>query len=302
MTNVTAAQVQNMSLTFINKPNLFILGAGKSGTTSLYNYLKQHPSIFMSPIKEPTFFCQDFQVVKNPIRYFELFDSVNNEAIIGDASHVYLTNPSTARVLNGLFPESQFVVVLRNPADRAYSLYHHMRRRGLEWIGTFEKALQAEEERVSSRRFRERCPQYLWNFFYFRSGLYGEQLQRYFSLFDRKQFHILTLEELVANPTDSIKAIFRFLGVSEDCVPQMRVYNEGKMTARVPQLQYFWNTKVTRPRFIRRLGLEVLRRFNMRQVQPMPPDTREALLRRYKADLTLLYDLTGIRLYSGEEF
>ena len=90
-----------MSHTYINKPNFFILGAGKSGTTSLYYHLKEHPDIFLTDVKEPTFFCEGFQVVKNPIKYFELYDSVSTENIIGQASHAYMSKPTNAQVITG---------------------------------------------------------------------------------------------------------------------------------------------------------------------------------------------------------
>ena len=83
----------------MNKPTFFILGAGKSGTSSLYWYLFQHTEIFMCPVKEPTFFCESFQVVSNPIEYFRLFDVAATHRAIGEASHVYLTNPATADIL-----------------------------------------------------------------------------------------------------------------------------------------------------------------------------------------------------------
>ena len=216
-------QLQSMSGVPMNKPNFFILGAAKCGTTSLYYSLKQHPSIFMSAVKEPSFFCEGSQRVRNPIKYFELFDSAGGETVIGEASHAYLTDPSSARVLKGLFPDARFVVILRNPADRAFSLYHHMRRHGHEWITTFEKALQAEEQRFSSPRFKENCGQHLYNFLYFRSGLYGEQLRRYFSLFNREQFHILAFESLVADPANTMRAILEFLNVLADFTPGVEV-------------------------------------------------------------------------------
>lgn len=290
-----------MSITSIKKPNFFLLGAGKSGTTSLYYYLKQHPSIFMPSIKEPTFFCEGFQVIKNPIGYFELFDSVTTETAIGEASHAYLTNPSTARVLKGLFPDARFIVILRNPAERAYSLYNQMCRSGFEKIGTFEKALKAEDERANSQRFKDNCPQYFFNFLYFRSGLYGEQLQRYFSLFDKKQFHILTLGKLSAYPTDSLQAILEFLGVSTDFDYKFQPCNEGKVAIRVPLLLHFWKTKIIKPRFINRLGLSILKRTNTKKIPPMRAETRKYLLDRYQNDLRVLDDLTGIRFDYSED-
>jgi hypothetical protein len=280
----------------VHLPNFFILGAAKSGTTSLYAYLAQHPDIFLSPVKEPSFFCEGFQVVKNPIDYFRLFDSVRNEKVIGEASHVYLSNPSTASVLAALFPQAKFVVIFRNPADRAYSLYHHMRRFGYENIGTFEKALLAEEHRMSSSRFRETCPQYFYNFLYFRSGLFGEQIERYLSLFARDQFHFLTLEELKQDPMAALTAILKFLDVSLEFRLRLEVMNRG-LTARVPWLQYFWRTKVKYPQRLRTRGLRILDQVNLKAIPPMKEETRKELLVRYEDDLRKLYDLTGVRLH-----
>ena len=288
-------------LVFTNKPNFFILGAGKSGTTSLYHYLKQHPDIFMSPYKEPTFFCEGFQRVKNPIKYFELFDSVNAETVIGEASHAYLTNPSTAKVLKALFPEAKFIVILRNPVDRAYSLYHHMRRTGYEKTSIFEKALELEEKRVHSQRFKNKCPHYYYDFLYFRSGLYGEQIERYFSLFDENQFHFLMLEQLKADPTASLMAILKFLNLSTDFKPILRVHNEGLLTTRAPQIQYMWKTKVKRPLLLRKLGFRILQKVNFGEIPPMSTETRKILTTRYDNDLRKLYHLTGIHFQSLEE-
>ncbi len=281
---------------FINKPNFFILGAAKSGTTSLHRYLNQHPDIFMSRIKEPTFFCEGFQVVKNPIRYFGLFDSAKGEKIIGESSHAYMTDPSSARLLKGLFPSAKFVIILRNPADRAYSLYHHMRRYGHERIGTFEKALEIEEERAHSRHFRENCPQYLYNFLYFRSGLYGEQIERYFSLFERNQFHFLTLNHLKTQPMASLEAILNFLGLSTDFTPNLRVHNEGSLTARSALIQYVWNHKIKHPIFLRKQVFKILKKVNFTKVPPINPQTRKNLLARYEKDLEKLESLTGMVL------
>jgi len=283
-----------MSLTYINKPNCFILGAGKSGTTSLYYHMKEHPEIFLTEVKEPTFFSEGFQVIKNPIKYFELYDLVSTERIIGEASHAYLSNPTTAKVLKALFPESKFIVILRNPADRAYSLYHHMRREGYEHINTFEAALEAEELRFTSKKFIKNCPQYFYNFLYFRSGLYGKQLQNYFSMFPKQQFHIIKFEEFIADPNSHFNAIFQFLGVESDFTPQLDLHNAGKMTTRCPKAQYFVRTKITRLRVVKRLLWSLLKRVNMTKIPPMTKETRELLLDRYAADLELLSDMTGI--------
>lgn len=242
----------------IHIPNLFLLGSAKSGTTSLYHYLKQHKEIYFPDVKEPSFFSEGFQVIANPIEYYGLYDAVNEESVIGDASHVYMTNPSTARVLKGLFPSAKFLVILRNPVDRAYSLYNHMRRHGFEQVGTFEGALEIEDSRFLSVEFKNHCPQYLYNFLYYRSGLYGEQLARYFSLFPKEQFHITTLSNLIDNTADCLRSVYDFLGVSDELPSSLAPQNVG--------------------------GLH----------ESMNPNTRNMLYKCYLDDLRVLYEITSI--------
>ena len=288
---------------YVNKPNFFILGAGRSGSTYLYYLLRQHPDIFLTKPKEPAFFCKPFQRIKNPIDYFELYDSVSNEVIKGEASHAYLSNPATSKILKALFPESKFVVILRNPANRAYSLYHWMRRRGYEYINTFEAALEAEELRYNSSRFMNNCPQYFYNSLYFRSGLYGEQLQRYFSIFSKQQFHIIKFEEFIADPGSHLHEVFRFLGVDQDFCPQLEVgQNDGKITSRFPGIQYYITTELKRFGRVREPLVRLLRRVNVTNVPPLSKKTKELLLDRYSSDLRHLFDITGISFNDKVEY
>ncbi|WP_298352701.1 sulfotransferase [Rhodoblastus sp.] len=198
-------------------PNLFILGAGKSGTTTLSVALMRHPDIHLNAVKEPSFFCSYFQVVKNPIDYFNLFDSPARYRV--DASHVYLSNPETPPVIRALFPKARFIVILRDPKNRAYSLFRHMRRftceDGLPYedIPDFVTALEKEDERFLSESFLENCRQYFWNYMYCRSSKYDEQIERYLSLFNRSQFHFLSLAELSRDPLSAIKDIAKFLDI-----------------------------------------------------------------------------------------
>jgi len=285
------------SSTWVALPNFFILGAAKCGTTSLYNYLKQHPDTYMSPVKEPCFFCETFQIIKDPVAYARLFNAVENETAIGEASHVYFSSPSSAETLRAFFPKAKFVLVLRHPADRAYSLYHHMRRYGYETIASFEKALEAEEKRFQSKFFRRHCNQYIYNFFYFRSGCFGEQIERYFSLFDRRQFYIMTLSQLMDAPLTKIQEIFDFLNVRGKYFPEPRVFNKGE-TSRVPMMQNIFNLKLRRPYWLRRMGLNFIRKYNLTEIPPIKPDTRKALCLKYEADLKKLYQLTGISFHT----
>lgn len=285
-----------ISVEKINLPNFFILGAAKSGTTSLHAYLNQHPEVFLSQNKEPSFFCSCFQVISNPIDYFHLFSGASNQKVIGEASHVYMTDPATPPVLHALFPSAKFVVILRNPADRAFSLYHHMRRRGYETAATFEKALEMEDDRYCSQSFKDSCPQYFYNFMYFRSGLYGEQLSRYLSYYDRSNFHILSLDALKTDPASSLRGIFSFLGVNEDFSPDLSIKNEGGFTARIPFLQHLFRVRLNRPNIVKKLGLSLMKRINRIPSGKISPSIRSILLDKYSPDLRLVKDISGLSL------
>ncbi len=250
----------------------------------------------MAVVKEPSFFCEPFQVVTNPIHYAGLFADVRAETAIGEASHVYLTHPRSAETLKAFFPEARFVLTFRHPADRAYSLYHHMRRYGYETAGSFERALAIEEKRCHSSWFQKHCGQYFYNFLYFRSGLFGEQIKRYFSLFDPERFHILTLADLKNDPFETLKQIFIFLQVDPDFRPNIStVFNQGR-TSRSAWLQHLLHQKTRRPFRLRQAARRLAENYNMAPVPPMKPETRRELVARYVADLERFYDLTGIRL------
>jgi hypothetical protein len=189
-------------------PNLFILGAARCGTTTLHLLLGQHPDIHATQIKEPTFFSWR-PVVTNPLAYFTLFSSPKRYRMESSAS--YLPNSDTASVLRALFPDARFIVILRNPKARAYSLYRLMRLMGGETISTFSEALKAEAGRYRSRDFFLTCMFEFWPYLYTRSSLYDEQLASYFSLFDRSQFYVTSLAELSKEPIGTTERILRFL-------------------------------------------------------------------------------------------
>jgi hypothetical protein len=203
-----------MSVIF-GTPNLFILGAAKCGTTSLYNIVSRHADIQVSSVKEPSFFCSYFQDVSNPIGYFSLFDDRRKWRV--DSSHVYLTNPESPQILSRLFPQARFILILRDPVKRTHALYRHMRRylhgdgQPYEPIPDFQSAVQVEDARYHSPQFWRECRQYPWNFFYWRSSLYGEQIERYLQLFPRDQFLVLSMAQLARDPHDLCRKIAGFL-------------------------------------------------------------------------------------------
>jgi hypothetical protein len=205
-------------------PDFLVIGAAKSGTTSLFNYLAQHPDIYMSPVNEPNYFALHghethtwFQgpvdqtsllhCVSEESAYGRLFENAGPSQTCGESSPLYLYSEHTAEAIQRQRPDMKLVVILRQPADRAYSNFRHHRKAGIEPIDTFPAALAAEPERI-------RAGWGPWPFWHYRRvGQYAEQLQRYLDRFDRSQLHIMLNEDLRDARAESLAGLFAFLGV-----------------------------------------------------------------------------------------
>jgi len=212
-------------------PNFLIIGAQKAGTSALYHYLKQHPQIYMSPVKEPHFFSYDgdkldYQgplktttpVITNVEKYSKLFEAAPQGAVIGEASPSYIYGPISAERIQHYIPKAKIIAVLRHPAERAYSNFVHAIRYGNEPIKDFAQALQEEEKRISEKWG------FLWH--YQRKGFYYEQLKRYFDKFDQEQIRVYLYEDLNSNPIKILKDIFKFLEIDETFTPDVSLrYN-----------------------------------------------------------------------------
>lgn len=257
--------------------------------------LAKHPDIYMSEIKEPTFFCEDFQVVKSEEAYYSLFAPAQNQKYRGESSHGYFTDPAVAPQLKDLFPQAKFILILRNPADRAYSLYKHMRRHNHEKIPTFEKALEAEASRMNDT-FRKTNGQYYHNFLYFHSGKYGEQLQHYLNYFPRSQFLVLKYEDLKKQPESLPLNISSFLNIDPFKHAPIIKSNVG-YELRNSFLERIINSRVISNRISTSIGLKsLLSSINHKNLTKINPKTRESLMKNYTPDLQLLNKLSGVHL------
>jgi hypothetical protein len=284
-------------------PTFFILGAGRCGTTSLQQLLRLNEHIFMCSPKEPTFFSDRFQGIANPIEYAALFADATDNQQRGDASHVYYSHPRAAETLAAFVPEAKFILIYRNPADRARAMYLHMVQNGFETIRSFERALAAEDRRFASARFRRHCPHYFWNYMYFRSGLFGEQLARYHQHYPTDRFFYTTLYDLQLDPQQVTAAICRFLGVPPQPVDAFPHTNPSKGVRSVWLKRFervaLWPLATRRYPLARRV-LVAADRVNVRPVDPPIDATRVGLLERYRADLRLLHQLSGVDVLERE--
>ena len=277
------------------QPNFFIVGAAKAGTTSLWMYLKQHPEIYMPPTletKEPSFFCHLYGY-KDFDAYLSLFANAKGKKAIGEASHAYMTSPESAAWIHKVYPQAKIIIVLRNPIERAYSLYNWMIREGYEWIYPFEKALIAEEERYISENFKHHNIQYYHNYLYFYSGLYKEQIKRYLEVFKKEQINIILFDDLKNDPITITQQIYRFIGVDNTFIPKIEVYNKSQIPLSVP-MQYFIRSKL--PRYLYKFRIPAVRRIQRTAFstnlllgsyisRSLQAATRHNLQNRYKANI-----------------
>ena len=152
-------------------PNFLIVGAAKSGTTSLYEYLRQHPAVFMPKWKELSFFIGDhfgpLHKVKRPEYYRKVFDKVQNESAVGEASTSYLYDESAPKKIKEGLGLINIIIILRNPVEMSYSLYNHQVRKEGETLKTFEAALEAEEDRIKDLTFRKKSYGWHANYYYY---------------------------------------------------------------------------------------------------------------------------------------
>jgi hypothetical protein len=252
-----------------------------------------HPEIFMPEEwehKEPAYFC-DLYGMRRWEDYVKLFEGAGSSQRVGEASTAYLSAPESPDLIHNRIPDARFIVILRNPIDRAYSLYRWMAKEGYEEHATFEAALKAEANRDGDKVFMRTNPENYWNYLYFRSGLYSEQLERFFSLFGRDRVCIHMFEDLSRSIDAVAQVSFSFLGVAPESVPKVGVANAGKGVRSV-SVQYF--SKQALPSLCKRLGLpggerlsEVLTRWNRngRKPPPMRASTRDRLKALYAKDI-----------------
>jgi hypothetical protein len=194
-------------------PNLFLVGAAKAGTTSVYEELARHPAIYMSPIKEPHFFSRIepsperaafFPHVSDEREYLALFDRVAGERLIGEASTSYLWDQRAAERIRRVAPEASILIMLRDPVARAYSQYWNDVREGLE-RRSFPEAL-AEEQRAGPGAWGVTS-------LYIDCGRYADQVARYLERFGPRVL-VCFFERFVADRQGTLAEIHSFLGVA----------------------------------------------------------------------------------------
>jgi hypothetical protein len=203
-------------------PNFLIVGAAKSGTSSLHNYLNQHPEVFMPSynsdgmkVKEPRFLIKD--LVKHRLHngvwtweeYKNLFDDVKDEMAIGESTVLYLYYHKEAikNIKEKLGNDVKIIIMLRNPSDRAYSAFQHVSR-GFKEQNSFEESLEMEDGRLE--RDGNLTPMVMYK----DMGLYHDMVKSYQENFSN--VHVIIYDDFRDDTENEMKKTYQFLGISDN--------------------------------------------------------------------------------------
>ncbi|HLE26390.1 MAG TPA: sulfotransferase [Thermodesulfobacteriota bacterium] len=284
-------------------PNFLIIGSSRCGTTSLYRYLKQHPQIYMSPVKEPSFFSYEGMkpnhrgpsdekfnrtAVTKIEDYGALFKDVTTETAIGEASTNYIYNPKASERINHYIPNARLLAILRHPVERAYSSFLYLIRDGREPLRDIAQAIEEEPQRIRQNW----AP--IWN--YKHMGFYYDQLKRYFDQFDRSQIRVYLYDDFSTNPSRLLQDIFQFIGVVDTFVPDTSLRHNVSGIPRSRVLHKLLTQQSMIKYSVERLIPEGWRRRLSLQkrnlIRPtLPADLRRQLIEEYREDILKLQEL-----------
>ena len=284
-------------------PNLLIVGAAKSGTTSLHNYLNQHPSVFMCSPKEPHFLINkeigEQRIPKGVLNiedYKALFKEASHKLYRGESSVMYLSFPEFAikNINKYLSKDVKIIVMLRNPVERAYSGYQHVKRYNLMESLSFEKALDQSENRYHNTSNMTPASRYL------ELGMYFEQVKRFIEEFDN--VHVIIYDDYKNNFNLEIDNVFKFLDLDAFKVDTEEKYmvggwkwkNEWIKSLMMKKSPYKTVLKFLLPfKSLRKVIMLNLRKRSINKIENINPETKKWLKEYYKSDiekLSLLLD------------
>jgi hypothetical protein len=227
-------------------PDFIIIGAQKSGTTSMFRFICQHPQIVPSAIKEVHFFDGGADPSVNNFEkgmpwystYFPSRKSINADQKTFEATPSYMFNPLAPKRIYDLIPQVKLIALLRNPTERAISHYFHEQRKRREPLSILE-AMEAEETRLkSSIEEKDYKSDVFIHFSYKSRGLYKDQLGRYINHFPLEQILILPSKDFFANPDAILARVFEFIEVDknfkvQDLAPRMVANNKVEIEPKV---------------------------------------------------------------------
>jgi Sulfotransferase domain len=290
---IIAAQIEGTGGTVV-LPNFLIIGAAKAGTTSLWHYLRQHPEVFMSEVKEPNFFRthkdSHLWVTDTLESYERLFEGSERFKAVGEASKLLADEQAVHRI-KAMLPNVKLVAILRDPYLRAFSEFTFHRMTGKEPIGHFLRAIEADASRPVDQRID-----------YIGHSLYYRNLSRYFAVFPSERIKVVFNDDLRRDPQMVVSSIFSFLDVD----PFVSIDTKARLTVsgipRVRALHWLLGPQNPMKEWIgpmlppwARNAARRLKNANL-QRQSITPEQRAALWEYFEDDITHLEQLLGVQL------
>jgi hypothetical protein len=289
----------------MRRPNFFIVGAPKCGTTAMSEYLRTHPRIYFSPIKEPYYFSSDFVGFGTTLLddYLRLFAKARPEhQAVGEASVWYLYSQVALARIREFEPSAKIIAMLRNPVDLAYSLHSELYYCFAEDQADFATAWELQAERSRGQCLPPGCP--VPQFLQYRDACsLGLQVKRMLETFPREQIHFLLFDDLVRDTKRCYESLLAFLNVPSDGRLHFPRINENKRH-RSRRLCYLLMRKPgSTPRALRclkrTLGLEYwgISRYLLRLAtrpavrEPLDPALEQRLVAEFRDDVLLLSEL-----------
>jgi hypothetical protein len=245
-----------MPATTAKGPNLFLVGAPKCGTTSLYEYLRVHPDIYfphdpdLQPVsgnpgywrcKEPAYFCTDLELpvdlsIKDARQYLQLYAGADDHKWRGDASAFYLYSSVAAERIQAFCPDARILVTLRPPVDQMHSWHNDFVHGPREDIMDFHEAVRLSEPR---RRGIGLPPKGVAGWMdYFGIAQYSVQVERYLQRFGRERVKVVLLEDIAERPAETYRSILGFLNVDTGFAPEFHIHNGRPADGRLEGALY----------------------------------------------------------------
>jgi len=304
-------------------PNLFIVGCPKAGTTALYYFLKDHPQICMSPVKEPQYFSTDFhrsQKIFNEKywrfnfntkeQYLQLYADWNNEPVAGEASTTYIYSKEAAENIKQFNPDAKIIIILREPVSFLYALHEELTN-ALREDKDFRTALSLED----NRKLRINLPKikhYPESLYYSERIKYIEQIKRYTERFQNKNIKIIIHEEFKENNEKIFKEILEFLNVDSSFKPRFAPYNAAKklkspFLMKLVQNNTIWSAgKAIIPLFLRKKVKKIVRKslYTYQKRKQMDPELKKELMKKMKPqveELSAFLDKDLVSLWNYNE-
>ena len=294
----------------MSKPNFFIVGAPKCGTTALCEYLRKHPNIFISLTKEPHYFATDFpgyRTVTNEKDYLALFDEANrNQSAIGEGSVFYMYSRKAIQNIWNYNNKAKLIIMLRNPCDLVYSMHSQLLYTRDEDVKEFSEAWNLNKQRKLGLNVSKQCRdrQILY---YDKIAKMGEQVERLLDVFPREQIKIVYFDDFIRNTHIYYKEVLEFLGLPDDNRKEFPKVNENKrhkwdkladFTERPPKtLVHFAQSfkKIPGVRSGLLSAMEIVRKTNENKGprHALSQEFREKLIAEYRGDILKLSQITN---------